>query len=142
MSNATYTDAELLARSHRRRRSLVRITLGSLLVLLMLVVGGLALTSSGMSIEEAEAAYQRLQSERVTSSQAESVFGKPLVPPKQNRLKMWYFTKSSLDTLEVFSLVLDAESGLISRSVTTWTGWGAWRFRWGLFKWRLGFDPY
>jgi len=121
---------------------MVRISLFSLLVLLLLVLGGLALTSSGMSIEEAEAAYQRLKSEQVTSSQAESVFGKPLVHSKQNRLKMWYFTKSSLDTLDVFSLVLDAESGAISRSVATWTGWSAWRFRWGLFKWRLGFDPY
>lgn len=131
------TDAELLARHQRRRRLIVRITLGMMLVLLLLGLGGLALTSSGMSIEEAEAACKRIGTEKITESLAESVFGKPIPTP----VKHWLFTRWSLDTVEKLVVVVNSD-GLSARIITgrqILTGWDAWKFRWYLLKLRLGF---
>lgn len=139
-----FTAAELLARSHRRRRWIVRITLGSLLVLLLLALAALALTSSSMSIEEAEAIFMRLQSEKISTSDAELLLGKPLRFPRLAG-KAWAFTKSSFNEIEVLIVVAgwkDANEGTwYSVGKETLTGSDAWKYRWQLLKWRLGFIP-
>src|SRR5260221_7133166 len=135
----TFTDAELLARHQRRRRWIVRITLGSMLVLLLLGLGGLALTSTGMSIEEAEQIFKRLQSENASVSRAESLLGKPF------RYPLWLFTKSSFNKIEIFTVSHGSSNPggyfWMSLGTLTLTGWEAWRFRWQMLKFRLGFHP-
>ncbi|MFT3880703.1 MAG: hypothetical protein QM703_13690 [Gemmatales bacterium] len=137
------TEAETLAHHQRRRRWIVRITLGSVLVLLLLALAGLALTSSGMSIEEAREAYKHLRQEHASLAQAERLFGRPLINPKYPALKVWFFTESSSNSIKLYAVCkneTEEESVWMDSENAPLTGWDAWKFRWWLFKLRLGFS--
>ena len=141
------TDAELLARSQRRRRWVVPVALVSLLILLLLIFAGLALiSSSGLSIELAKESYQRLRGD-VTKEQAESILGKPLL--KQVRtgytLYAWIFTSQSIDRIDAYSVFMALDDGRNTAQLLDqeWsaTGAGAWNYRWWMLKYKLGLNP-
>jgi hypothetical protein len=140
-------DAQLLARSHRRRKWTVRISLVSLAVLVLLTLAALVLTSSSsMTIEEAKAICDRLESNRVKKSLLVSLLGKPLIEQVRNNQKIcwWYFARPSLDKVELFTVYViagDDELSSLRRYDTTITGWESWKVRWRLLRMRLGFKP-
>ncbi|MFT3880684.1 MAG: hypothetical protein QM703_13595 [Gemmatales bacterium] len=136
------TEVETLARSHSLRRWIVRIALGLLLVLFLLGLAGMALTSSGMSIEDAEVAFKQFKAENATVSSVERLWGKPLFYRVANG-SLWIFTKSSVNDLELFVVVNHSrDEGLNTwwSERSTLTGWESWKFRWQLLKLRLGID--
>lgn len=141
------TDADYLARSQRKRRWIYRISLGLILVVLLLGLTAFALTTSVMSIEEAKAAYEGIESPSVTMSQVVSRFGKPgySINLKYGELHCWYYTKSTLNSMEVFTVMVHVTKGVeycrVLQNSQQFAGGMAWDFRWRLLKLRLGFDP-
>jgi len=95
-----------------------------------------------MSIEKAKAVYKQLELENATLSRAVSMFGKPFINPKYPGVKVWFFTKSSLNTIEVFAVckheLSEEESVWMEKDMGISTDWDAWKFRWWLLKLRLG----
>lgn len=139
------TDAQSLARSHQRRRWVIRLSLVALLTLLLLFIAGLALTSSsGLSIEEARVQYNRLGM-RATLEHVESVFGVPseILTYDDCKHYHWVFAHQSIDKIDYFVVLLllkhGAKDGRITNPEWTVTGWDLWESRWKLLKGRLGF---
>ena len=110
-------------------------------------LAGFALTTSVMSIEEAKTAYESIESSSVTMSQVVSRFGKPhySINLKNGELHCWYYTKSTLYSMEVFTVMLHVNKGVeycrVLQNSQQLAGDMAWEFRWKLLKLRLGFDP-
>ena len=141
-----HLEAQLLARNRSRHRWIVRLSLASLLILLLLVIAGLVLTSSsGLSIEEARVQYNRLGL-RTTLEHVESIFGRPseIVTYDDCKVYHWVFADQSIDKIDYFVVLFllkhEAMDGRITNPEWTVTGWDSWKSRWRLLKGRLGFS--
>ena len=125
---------------------MVLTSLGSLLILVLLALAGFALASStSMTIEEAKRACEQFDKRSVTRQQVESIFGKPIYDQTHDNFKKctWHFTSSSLEKIELFSVIIYARRGEDTYLLSTYdgvvTGKNAWILRWIMLKARLGF---
>jgi hypothetical protein len=140
------SDAELHAQRHRRRRWIVRISLVSLLAIVLLIVAAFAMTSSNLSIEEAKSRVAGLNGD-LTREEVEKVFGKPFAVKAQPKLTLiaWCFFEHSIDKTDSYSVILalhgEDRVGRVDGFKQSYMGKDAWIFRWLILRWRLGFPP-
>ncbi|MFT3881280.1 MAG: hypothetical protein QM703_16650 [Gemmatales bacterium] len=141
----TLSDAQLLARRYHRRRWIIPLSLAMIPLLLALIVVALLLSSSGITIEEATAIYERMD-KKSTRAQVERQLGRPFSQRtlEGNKTYTWLFVRQSLNSVEFFAVLLytqneekDCQLSFVDGTVQ---GWVAWRFRWALLKQRLGIN--
>jgi len=115
-------------------------------LLLVVIVVALGLTSSGVTIEEATAIYERMD-KKSTKAQVERLLGKPFCQGTSldgNKTYTWLFVRQSLNSIEWFGVLLYTQNEEKDCTLTsvdgTVTGGDAWRFRWLLLKQRLGIN--
>ncbi|MFT3878267.1 MAG: hypothetical protein QM703_01245 [Gemmatales bacterium] len=135
-----------LTLDHRRRRWLIRFSLAALVVVFLLTIAGfLALSSSRITPEGFDAAFEKLRRKPVlTRDEVEALLGKPQleeVDDDQPALT-WNFVNQSLNHIESYGCTLahssDGTIHIVEVHHSHIDGWSAWANRWIILKHKLG----
>ena len=145
MSIRAFTDAELLSRSRRRRRWVVRMCLSLFFLLILIGIGVILLKPSGMTAEEAETALSDLKGENTRTS-LEHIFGKPYrVETDDGGINLfWQFITQGVDRVDICQFKIrccgDGSTQIKGFDTFRMEGWSAWTWRWTRLKSRLGLN--
>lgn len=137
---------EIVRRDRRRRRWVVRICLSLLLLLAILTaVVFVLLSSSGMTVEQADAVFAQLKSNE-TQEQAERLMGPPhrVISRGKSAIWYWFYRRQSFNCVDDVTYYADFSfDGLMSASgtsVVSYEGKLAWLRRWEMLKDKLGWQ--